>query len=194
MSIRFFSPGALVAIGLGLGACSSSENYTRTDSRPGLDLSGYRTYNFMDAQARNDSAFQNSGSNIFDLKRSVTRQMELRGFRQAENPDLWVNIGMVNERRTQTREANFRTDGAPYYIGQRNYHWQATPVPVGSYEQGTATIDLVDAARKELLWQGVTTSILSNSPTRSAKSIDKGVADVFAKLPGGANGERPSGR
>jgi len=184
MSTRFLP--LLLAFGLGLGACSSSENYTRTDSRPGLDLSRYHTYNFMDAVARNDSTFQNSGSNIFDLKRSVTRQLELRGFRQAENPDLWVNIGMVNERRTQTRETNLVSDPAPVYIGQRHYHWQATDVPVGTYEQGTATIELVDAARKELVWQGVTTSILSNNPSRASKSIDKGVAEVFAKLPASA--------
>ncbi|MGI4835799.1 MAG: DUF4136 domain-containing protein [Janthinobacterium lividum] len=176
----------LLACGLGLGACSSTENYAHTDSRPGLDLSGYHTYNFMDAVARNDSAFQNSGSNIFDLKRSVTRQLEARGFRQAASPDLWVNIGMTNERKVQTRETNLVSDPAPAYIGQRYYHWQAHDVAVGSYEQGTVTIELVDAARKELLWQGVTTSILSSNPSRTSKSIDQGVADVFAKLPASA--------
>jgi len=97
-----------------------------------------------------------------------------------------VNIGLVTRQRTQTRETNFRQDGAPYYIGQRNYHWQAQDVPVGQYQEGTATIDLVDAARKELIWQGTTTTVLSNTPTRSAKQIDRGVADVFARFPVGA--------
>ena len=173
----------LLALALGLAACSSEQATTRVDSRPGVNLTRYRTYNFMDAVARNDSAFMNSGSNIFDLKRAVTRELEARGFRKADQPDLWVNIALVTQQRVQTREANYRTDGAPYYIGQRNYHWQATDIPVGTYQEGTATIDLVDAARKELVWQGTTTSILSRTPSRSAKQIDKGVEEVFARFP-----------
>ena len=184
----------LLALGLGAAACSSAESVTQTDSRPGLDLSRYHTYNFMDAVARNDSTFSSSGSNIFDLKRAVTKEMNARGFQLADQPDLWVNIGMVNHQRVQTRETNLVSDPPPAYIGQRNYHWQAGNVPVGTYQEGTATIDLVDAAHKELLWQGVTTSILSSSPARSAKSIDKGVADVFAKLPAPASAPSPSGR
>ena len=172
----------LLALALGLAACSS-EQVTRTDSRPGVNLARYKTYNFMDAIARNDSAFANSGSNIFDLKRAVTRELEARGFQKADQPDLWVNIGLTTQERVQTRETNFRQDGLPYYIGQRNYHWQAADVPVGTYQDGTATIELVDAARKELVWQGTTTSILSRTPSHAAKQIDKGVADVFAQFP-----------
>jgi hypothetical protein len=168
---------------LGLAACSSEQATTRVDSRPGVDLTRYKTYNFMDEVARNDSAFMNSGSNIFDLKRAVTRELEARGFRKADQPDMWINLGLVTQQRTQTREANYLTDGAPYYIGQRNYHWQAGDIPVGQYQEGTVTIDLVDAARKELVWQGTTSSILSRTPTRAAKQIDKGVADVFARFP-----------
>jgi len=176
----------LLALALGLAACSSEQAATQVDSRPGVNLARYHTYGFLDETARNDSAFVNSGSNIFDLKRAVTRELEARGFRKAAQPDLWVNIGLVTRQRTQTRETNFRQDGAPYYIGQRNYHWQAQDVPVGQYQEGTATIDLVDAARKELIWQGTTTTVLSNTPTRSAKQIDRGVADVFARFPVGA--------
>ncbi len=172
-----------LVLGLGLAACSSEQATTRVDSRPGVNMARYKTYNFMDQMARNDSAFLNSGSNIFDLKRAVTRQMEARGFRQAAQPDLWVNIGMVTEQRTQTRQANFQTDGLPYYIGQRNYRWQAGDIPVGQYQEGTVTIDLVDAARKELIWQGTTSAILSHKPTRAAKQIDEGVSEVFSRLP-----------
>lgn len=173
--------GALLA--LGLGACSSAGPLTQAESRPGVDFSRYHTYNFLDAVAPNDSAVTSSGTNIFDLKRSVGQQLEARGFRRADQPDLLVNIGLVDHQRVQTREANFRTDGAPYYIGQRNFHWQANPIPVGSYREGTATIDVVDAARRELLWQGTTTSVLSNSPSKASEQIAKDVSDVFAKFP-----------
>lgn len=173
----------LLALALGLGACSATESVTHTDSRPGLDLSSYHTYNFLDAVAPNDSAVTSTGTNIFDVKRAVARQLEARGFRLAAQPDLLVNIGLVDHQRVQTRQANYLTDGAPYYYGQRYYHWQAGDIPVGSYREGTATIDLVGAAHRELLWQGTTNSILSGSPGRAAQQIDKSVAEVFAQFP-----------
>jgi hypothetical protein len=175
----------LLLASLGLASCSAeqAEHLAQTDQRPGTDFAVYKTYNFMDETARNDSAFQRSGTGIFDLKRAVAHEMESRGFQRAAQPDLWVNIGIVTQQKDQTRETNFRQDGAPYYIGQRNYHWQAQDVVVGQYQEGTATVDIVDAARKEQVWQGTTTSILSRNPDKSAKQIDEGVATIFRKFP-----------
>jgi hypothetical protein len=175
----------LLLASLGLASCSAeqAEHLAQTDQRPGTNFAVYKTYNFMDETARNDSAFQRSGTGIFDLKRAVAHEMESRGFQRAAQPDLWVNIGIVTQQKDQTRETNFRQDGAPYYIGQRNYHWQAQDVVVGQYQEGTATVDIVDAARKEQVWQGTTTSILSRNPDKSAKQIDEGVATIFRKFP-----------
>lgn len=179
---RFLKPLPLL-LALGLAACTANEQITQTDQRTGINFAQYKTYNFMDETARNDSAFQRSGSGIFDLKRAVTHEMEARGYQRAAQPDLWVNIGITTQQKTQTRETNFRQDGAPQYIGQRNYHWQAQDVVVGQYQEGTATIDVVDAARKEQVWQGTTTSILSRNPGKSARQIDEGVAKVFERFP-----------
>jgi hypothetical protein len=185
--IMRFSLGSLkmplLALTLGLAACSTNERLAQVDQKTGVNFASYKTYSFMDAVARNDSAFQNSGTGIFDLKRAVTAEMARRGFQQSAQPDLWVNIGIVTEQKTQTRQANFQFDGAPQYIGQRHYHWDARDVPVGQYQEGTATIDIVDAARKEQVWQGTTISILSNKPARSAKQIDKAVATMFEQFP-----------
>ena len=136
----------------------------------------------MDEAARNDAAFQSSGTGIFELKRAVAHELEIRGYRQAARPDLWVNIGIVTEQKNQTRETNFRFDGAPQYIGQRNYHWQAQDVVIGQYQEGTATVDIVDATRKEQVWQ-CTTSILSHKANKSAQQIDQAVATIFKRYP-----------
>ena len=174
----------LPALLLALAACSSAEPVTRIDSRPGTDLARYHTYGFLDEVARNDSAIQNpsTGAYVFELKRAVTRELEARGLRRAAQPDLWVNLGLMQQQRTQTREAYYPTDGAPYYIGQRNYHWQANPIPTGTYQEGTVTIDLVDAARKELVWQATTTSIISSRPARATQQIDASVAQAFGRF------------
>jgi hypothetical protein len=173
----------LLALALGLAACSTNERLTQVDQKSGVNFANYKTYNFMDEVARNDSAFQRSSTGIFDLKYAVTQEMERRGYRKAAQPDLWVNIGMVTQERTQTRPGDFRTDGLPRYIGQRNYHWDARDVPVGQYQEGTATIELVDATRKELVWQGTTTSVLPKVRTKATKQIEKAVEAVFEQFP-----------
>jgi hypothetical protein len=180
---RHFLKVPFFALSLSLAACSANEQLTKVDQKSGIDFASYKTYNFMDEVARNDSAFQRSGTGIFDLKAAVAQEMERRGYRKAAQPDLWVNIGMVTQTRTQTRPGDFRTDALPRYIGQRNYHWDARDVPVGQYQEGTATIELVDATRKELVWQGTTTSTLSKTPTKVTKQINEVVAAVFEKFP-----------
>ncbi|AWM33694.1 DUF4136 domain-containing protein [Hymenobacter nivis] len=174
----------LLALALGLAAGAPAwAQATQTDQKTDTDFTRYKTYNFMDEAARNDSASADLGANIFDLKRAVVHEMEARGYQRAAQPDLLVNIGISTRLLTQTRETNFLNDGAPYYIGQRNYRWQAQNIPVGHYRAGTATIDVVDAARREQVWQGTTTTILSRKPNKAAQQIDKGVAEAFAKFP-----------
>ncbi|WP_165903817.1 DUF4136 domain-containing protein [Hymenobacter gummosus] len=165
-----------------LAACSTTE-IKSTEQAPGVDFSTYRTYNFLPGEARNEAAFSRAGVGVEEVKQAVARELERRGYRRAEQPELWVNIGVVNEEKVQTRQTEFRTDGAPYYIGQRNYHWQAGEVAVGTYEVGTVTVDVVDARRNDLIWQGVTASPLSKDPAKSARRVDEGITELFGRYP-----------
>ena len=173
----------LLVLDLELAASSSSWGQAvQIDQKQNIDFTRYKTYNIMDESVRNDPTSKDIGANIFDLKRAVTYEMETRGYQRAAQPDLWVNIGIATKELVQTRQTVYQQDG-PYYIGQRNYRWQAQNVPVGKYEEGTATIDVVDAARKEQVWQGTATRVLSRKPSRAAAQIDKGVAKAFERFP-----------
>lgn len=165
-----------------LGACTAASDVKSTEQAPGVDLTTYRTYNFMAGEARNEDVFQQAGVGLEEVKQSVAREMERRGYQRAEQPELWVNIGVVNKQQVQTRQTEFRTD-APYYMGQRNYHWQAGDVPVGTYAVGTVTVDVVDARRNDLVWQGVTASSLSKDPAKSARRVDEAVTELFGRYP-----------
>ncbi|WP_165822251.1 DUF4136 domain-containing protein [Hymenobacter edaphi] len=171
----------LVALAL-LTACSATE-VKSTEQAPGVDFTAYRTYNFLPGEARNEAAFRTAGVGVDDVQQAVAREMERRGYRRAEQPELWINIGVVNEEKVQTRQTDFRTDGAPYYIGQRNYHWQSGEVPVGTYQVGTVTVDVVDARRNDLVWQGVTASPLSKDAAKSARRVDEAVTELFGRYP-----------
>ena len=169
----------LVAL-LALSACAS-EQVQCARPQPNVDFRAYKTYNFMDVTARNNAAFQGPGTGIDALKQAISREMSRRGYQQAASPDIWVNIGVVTQDKVQTRETSIRD--APRYIGQRNYHWQSQEVVVGHYEEGTATVELVDAARQDLIWQGAVKSILTPDVTKLTKRIDDAIAALFAKYP-----------
>lgn len=179
-----FRPIFALLPALALAACTAQQAVTHAESKPNVDLRSYHTYQFQDDAARRDTTLRYSEANLLDLKQSVAGQLAARGLRPAtEHPDLLVNLTLTVEQRTQTRPAYYKTDGAPFYIGQRNFHWEAGDIPVGTYRAGTATIDLVDATRKELVWQGTTTAVLPRQPDRASQQVAAAVAEVFKQYP-----------
>ncbi|GAB2967445.1 DUF4136 domain-containing protein [Hymenobacter coalescens] len=163
-------------------ACTSA-GIQSAEQAPGVDLAAYRTYNFMEGEVRTETEFGRGGVALAEVKQAVAREMERRGYQRAAQPELWVNIGVVNEEKVQTRQTDFRTDAAPYYIGQRRYSWHAGEVPVRTYEVGTVTVDVVDAARNDLVWQGVTARPLSKDPAKSARRVDEALTELFGRYP-----------
>ncbi|TGE27937.1 DUF4136 domain-containing protein [Hymenobacter metallicola] len=171
----------LVALLLSMAACSPVR-VESTSQTPGVDFTAYKTYNFLDVTARNEAAFAGgSGLGIDHLKQAVAREMERRGYQRADAPDLWVNIGVVSQEKVQTRETNIQD--APLYIGQRRYRWQREQVPVRAYTEGTATVDVVDAARNERVWQGVAASTIGKDPAKLVERINEGITAMFAEYP-----------
>ena len=117
---------------------------------------------------------------LITSKQPFSRELETRGLSQSDNPDLHVNIGVVVKEEVQTRETNVREDMR--YLGQRNYTWQVQEVPVGTYNEGTVTIDLVDAAKGELVWEGVASAVILKNNKKMQKRIDSGVKKAFKKF------------
>jgi len=82
--------------------------------------------------------------------------------------------------KTQTRTTNIRE--APLYIGQRRYHWQSQEVPVGTYDEGTINLHIIDAKRNDLIWDVAVSSVLKNG--FSQQTVNDAVAKAFGKFPG----------
>jgi hypothetical protein len=161
-----------------LAACAPEQvQYARLETN--VDFRAFKTYNFMDVSSPSGTVAQGPG--VDALKQAIRRELNSRGYQQGDNPDLLVNIGVMVQDKVQTRETTIRE--APRYIGQRNYHWQSQEVVVGRYEEGTATVEIVDAAHREVVWQGAVKSILTSNPTKLTKRIDDAIAALFVKYP-----------
>lgn len=72
------------------------------------------------------------------------------------------------------------------YYGGFYYPWYygPSPVTVSQYTEGTLFIDLLDANKKELVWQGIGTGALSTSSVeRKEARIKEFVAEIMAEYP-----------
>jgi hypothetical protein len=173
-------------------ACATGPR-VRTDRDPAANFAMYRTYNFASELGTDRAGYSTLITSHF--KRAVSHEMEARGYRLAENPDLLVNFF------TSVRDAS-SVRSAPMVVGMDYYRYRnglyvawplyGNDVSTIHYKVGTASIDVVDASRKQLVWEGTAEGRLS---TRAQKdpgpAIDKAVAEIFERYPAQAGTAAP---
>ncbi|OZI09480.1 hypothetical protein BWI93_03695 [Siphonobacter sp. BAB-5385] len=169
---------ATLALGAVMTACSYSNVKSRTDDQ--ADLKSYKTYNFMDVELQGAERDSVTNTAMNEIKQAVAREMNARGYQTYGKPDLLINIGLVIQEKTQTRQTDIRE--APRYIGQRRYSWKSETVPVGQYKEGTLSVELVDAQQNKMVWDAVGSTVL-NKRSRQPEQIDKAVGKLFDKFP-----------
>lgn len=152
-----------------------------TEAKEDVDFASYSTFNFMDISLKNDSVDLETVPELDHLKEAISFQMEALGYTQSQNPDLWINIGLMVEEKIQTRETNIRD--APIYIGQRRYHWESEEIVVDEYEQGTVTLDIIDAKANERIWEGVAAGTITDDESKMKKRIDDAMELLFNRYP-----------
>jgi hypothetical protein len=170
-----------------LAACATSPRI-RTDHDPAANFQSYHTYGFAPELGTDRAGYSTLITGYF--KTAVSREMEARGYTPATgNPDLLVNFFTTVKERTNVVETTPRFSVGLGYYRYRSGLYGAWPlyshdVTTTTYKVGTASIDVVDAARKQLVWEGVaegqlTDKILDNP----GPAIDKAVTNIFAKYP-----------
>ncbi len=174
--MRPWNYGVLGLVFLAAG-CATFD--VRTDYDVSADFSRYTTYNFADVPTH-PTAVLFSPLNQERMREAIAAAMEERGYKQAIEPDLLVHINLVTTER-QKLFANYNYS----YWGPRNDY-------VINYTEGTLVIDLTDAARHKLVWQGVAVGIVKEGSRNVEQQIGKVVEQLFAKYPytAGTGGER----
>lgn len=177
---------ALVSGMLLLAGCASGPD-VRAVSDPSANFAQFRTFGFAEPLGTDRAGYQSIVSQ--QLKAATTREMTARGLTYAAaNPDLLVNFSAkLNDklRVTTTPEPVM----APGYYGYRRGFYQPWPMytertDVSQYTEGTLTIDVIDAARRQLVWEGtVTKSITAKDQANVPAAIDGAVTAAFAKFP-----------
>jgi hypothetical protein len=102
-------------------------------------------------------------------------------FQSSINPDLLLNLGIVVEVNLRTREMNLSTD--PFlYIGQCFYTWNAKELPVGSYEEGSIALHLVENRSNRAVCVGTIHQAIPKKSKNTPKILEEVVDILFNEV------------
>lgn len=181
--IRWLLLGCALAL---LAACATGPRIS-TDSDPRADFSAYRTFAFYSPLAIEREGYASLVSGR--MKDAARAQMESRGYRYSEaDPDLWLNINAYMQQRTDV--SSFPDVDYAYYYSYRARGYVAMPywydrTSVHRYTEGTMNIDLVDARRNALVWEGIAVGRVPRNLDAAKRDagIDSTIAEIFAAYP-----------
>ncbi|MES1262795.1 MAG: DUF4136 domain-containing protein, partial [Peristeroidobacter soli] len=149
----------VVAASVLAAGCSTPKINTRSQSDPNVNLASYHTWGFVAEPGTNRGGYSTPITTYF--KTAITREMNSRGYAYTEDsPQLLINFNTNAKEQVDIRSTPSMSYGYGYY-GYRGGMYAAGPMYGGTdvstvrYKQGTANIDVVDAAKKQLVWEGV---------------------------------------
>ncbi len=172
------------------GCATTSGPKTRIDYDRSADFSVYRTYGFPKETGTDRGGYSTLVTSY--LKSAMSAQMEARGYKySAEHPDLLVNFYMNTRERTEIRPDARASVGYGYY-GYRYGLYNAWPLydedRTVTYKVGTLNIDIVDAEKKQLVWEGVAEGRVSEEELQNPKvAINGVVTELMRQYPGRPN-------
>ncbi len=161
-----------------LASCSSVRVYQDYDKN--VDFSQFKTY-----------AYQKSGIDkveISDLDKkrilkAIDQQMTLKGFTKSETPDLLVNIFTKEREQVDVNQFNMGW-GYGWGFGWNPFMFGGgMNTSVNRYTEGTLFIDLIDAKKKELIWQGEGEGTLTKNVDKKDAVIMEFVSKILAQYP-----------
>ncbi|WP_147678430.1 DUF4136 domain-containing protein [Algibacter pacificus] len=118
------------------------------------------------------------------ILRAIEAELIAKGFTKSENPDLLISL---------FTKANQRVDVYNNSWGMGAWGWGGygpgwgwgwnTPPSISTSTQGVLYIDLIDANKKELVWQGMGTGYLSRNMEKKDERIKEFVSEIMMKYP-----------
>ncbi len=182
--IKRVSRAALYVMTAALFAGCTSGPSIFVNSDPAASFASYRTYNFVTPLGTDTSSYSSLLSQY--LRAATARELESRGYTRSDNPDVLVNFNVKTKDKIQTTT----TPSGPIYGGYYGYRlgnygvWNGYDTQVTQYTEGTLTVDVVDAARKQLAWDGTAVGRVREKDRANPQPvIDNVITQIFAKYP-----------
>lgn len=166
-------PFALLLV---LASCSSVRVYSDYDKQ--VDFTPYKSY-----------AFHKTGidkAEISDLDkkrilRAIDETMSARGFTKSDNPDLLISFFTKEREEVNVNQFNAGW-GYGWGWGWNPFLWGGNTT-VTRHTEGTLYIDIIDAKKKELIWQGQGEGVLTKDMNKKEEVIKEFVSKILEQYP-----------
>jgi len=170
---------------LALAGCATGPTI-RSNVDQSVDFTRFRTFDFLQPLSTDREGYQSFVSR--DLMVAAEREMTALGFqRTSTNPDLLVNFSANLEQRLRVTQTPTAGGGAAWGSHRRGASygvWGGYRTDVRQDTMGTLGVDVIDAARRQLLWEGVAVSRITRSTAENiGPALDSAVRDIFTKFP-----------
>jgi len=167
----------LLFTGLLLSCSSVSVN---TDYDKNVNFDQFKTYAY---DKKGIDKVELSDLDKKRILRAIDAEMALKGFLKSDNPDLLVNIFTQSRERVDVNQFNAGW-GYGWGWGWNPWMWGGgMNTSVSKRIEGTLYIDMIDAKKKELIWQGVGEGILTQNVNKKEERINEFVKTILAKYP-----------
>ena len=186
LTSSFPQAAALIALFTLVAGCTTGPSI-RSDYDRTADFTAYKTFGFVEPLGTDKSGYSTLVTSHF--KGAAQAEMEKLGYTYAEqSPDLLVNFFSNTENRTDIRSSPSVTASYGYY-GYRSGLYMGFPI-YGSetetrhYKVGTLNIDVVDAEKSQLVWEGIAEGKLSKEAMADPRAaIHSAVQQIFQTFP-----------
>ncbi len=159
-----------------LTSCSSVRVNSDYDKK--VDFSQYKTYAFLKAGI---DKVEISDLDKKRILRSIDETLAAKGFAKSETPDLLINIFTKEREQVDVNQFNMGW-GYGWGYGWNPYLWGGNTT-VNRYTEGTLYIDLIDAKKKELIWQGEGEGTLTKDTNKKEALIKEFVSKILEQYP-----------
>lgn len=168
-----------------LNACVSTPDI-RVNSDENADFSIFSSYGFVEPLGTDKAGYTTLVTKY--LKDAVGLELEKRGYRYSSKPDLLVNFYARLESRTQIMSVPTPLYYGGYYDyrygGYGLYPHYAYRTYSYRYKEGTVNVDLIDARKKQMVWEGIAVNeVVSDDLDNPKLAFRKVIAAIFAHYP-----------
>jgi hypothetical protein len=167
-----------------LASCASGPTI-RSNMDESVDFNRFRTFDFLVPLGTDREGFQTLISQ--QLVSSAERELLARGLtRTATNPDLLINFSANLDQRLRITQSPGTSAGSLNRHRRGFYNtWPSyQQTDIRQYTQGTLGIDVIDAARRQLIWEGVAISRVTQSTTDNLGPVlNDAVVEIFRDFP-----------
>jgi hypothetical protein len=120
------------------------------------------------------------------ILRAIEAELQAKGFTKSENPDMLVSIFTKSREKVNVYNNGWGPYGygwgwSPWYWGGYGYGGSS----VSTTTEGVLYIDLIDANKKELVWQGQGTGYITRNMEKKEERIKEFVNKIMEKYPPG---------